>query len=379
MSLRPSPLAMEPPTLDDAMTTAGALAGVFISTLVVSASATAGSDQAGSSPRLTRDVPGFVQRVCVSARPTAPIPIVCPPLVPVTKYRTFTGLSGALLGNSGPVPVMPPRDRFYLLGFNGGDSGPTYWHWMAGMGTPEAIQYWVLSDARNVVRGKPKRVRAVVLDGRRVDIWRFPEHPAGGGFGGHYAAITSSGPLRAIASIHGDNAEGSARMAVALAAKAATASSTGGRSLRRFDRNGISFQYPRSWFVTTEPLSNGVDPTYRFTVSTHPVRRTADDLGPCLPGIGRQLPDDAVLAYVREALSGRATSLARMQRRPRSFHLTQVDQGLCGFPRGRWIPFKSGGRAFYLGLYVGKRAPQARAEALARLVDGMRIEPRVSP
>ena len=68
------------------------------------------------------------------------------------------------------------------------------------------------------MRGKPKRVRR----SQRVDIWRFPDHPAGGMFGGHYAAITTTGRPRAIASIHGDNADGSVRMAVALARKAAS-------------------------------------------------------------------------------------------------------------------------------------------------------------
>ena len=43
-----------------------------------------------------------------------------------------------------------------------------------------------------------------------------------GMFGGHDAAITTTGRPRAIASIHGDNADGSVRMAVALARKAAS-------------------------------------------------------------------------------------------------------------------------------------------------------------
>ena len=146
---------------------------------------------------------------------------MCPPLVPVTKYRSFPGLSGVLLGNTNIPPVKPPADRIYLLGFNGGDSGPTYWHWMIGMGTPQAIRYWVLSDTRNEVKGEPKRVRTVLVEHRRVEIWRFPDHPAGGQFGGHLAAITPSGPFLAIASIHGyDSADASARIAVALARKA---------------------------------------------------------------------------------------------------------------------------------------------------------------
>lgn len=126
-----------------------------------------------------------------------------------------------LLGNTIRPPVKPPADRIYLLAFNGGDAGPTYWHWETGMGTPEAIRYWVLSDAHNEVKGKPKRVKTILVGRRPVEIWRFPDRPAGGGLGGHVAAITRSGPYRAIASIHGfDNADASARMAVALARKA---------------------------------------------------------------------------------------------------------------------------------------------------------------
>ena len=55
---------------------------------------------------------------------------------------------------------------------------------------------------------------------RKVEIWKFPEYPAGGAFGGHIAAITRSGQYLAIASIHGENADADARMVVALARKA---------------------------------------------------------------------------------------------------------------------------------------------------------------
>jgi hypothetical protein len=174
-----------------------------------------------SGPQLTRSVPHFVTGLCARTRSRSPVPLVCPPLVPVTKYRRSPGLSGVLLGNTNFPTVKPPADAIYLLGFNAGDSDPTYWHWMAGMGTPQAIRYWVLSDARNEVKGKPARVKVLRMEGRRVEIWRFPDHPAGGQFGSHVAAITRSGPYLAIASIHGYNtgAEG-AQMAVALARRA---------------------------------------------------------------------------------------------------------------------------------------------------------------
>ncbi len=177
------------------------------------ASATGGTTGTGSAPPLTRDVPRFVSKHCASARKKSLLRLVCPPLVPVTRYRTYPGVSGVLAGNEPPA-------KMYLLGFNGGDTGPTFWHWIAGMGTPAGINRWVLSDAQNVMRGKPKLIRVVIVDGRKVNVWRFPPYPAGGQFGGHDAAITRSGPLLAIASIHGDSAEASVRMAVALARRA---------------------------------------------------------------------------------------------------------------------------------------------------------------
>jgi hypothetical protein len=180
----------------------------------------AGGVPRAAAPRLTPSVPPFVTRVCESGRAASPIPLVCPPLVPVTKYRPFPGLSGVLLGNTGRPSVASPADQLYLVTFNGGDSGPVYWHWLAGMGTPAATRYWVLSDARNEVKGKPSRLGTISVGGRRVELWRFPDYPAGGQFGGHVAAITRSGPYLAIASVHGDDPAGSARVAVALAARA---------------------------------------------------------------------------------------------------------------------------------------------------------------
>ena len=83
--------------------------------------------------------------------------------------------------------------------------------------------------------------------------------------------------------------------------------------------------------------------------------------------------------YVMEALgTDRIVSLPRMQPRPRSFRLpARSDNSLCGFNRGGlWVPFKTGGRAFYLGIYVGPRASAATRRALHRLLDGMQIQPR---
>lgn len=155
--------------------------------------------------------------------------------------------------------------------------------------------------------------------------------------------------------------------------------SNAGTELERFERAGITFKYPSRWFVTTQPLSRAaVNPVYRFVVSTVKVRPTTEDRGPCLPGIARQLPRDAILAFLREATGAdRARSLPRMLPRPRSFRLpTQADSYLCGFRSGtRWVPFKQAGRTFYLGIYVGPSAPTSTERALRRLLDGMQIRP----
>jgi hypothetical protein len=87
------------------------------------------TERSRTRPPLTTKVLRFVTQLCKSARPQSPIPLVCPPLVPVTKYRPFPGLSGVLLGNTN-IPPVQPSDQIYLLAFNGGDSGPMYWHWI---------------------------------------------------------------------------------------------------------------------------------------------------------------------------------------------------------------------------------------------------------
>lgn len=167
-------------------------------------------------------------------------------------------------------------------------------------------------------------------------------------------------------------------MAMVMAVLLASPSSAG-RELKRFDRCGIAFEYPSQWFTTTRPLSNAVNPAYRFVVSNVPVRRTRADVGPCLPGIAKQLPTNAVLAYLREALGrDRVRSLPRMSKRPRSFRLaTRAGRSLCGFgPGARWVPFTDAGRAFYLGVFVGVRASAQERHALKRLLEGMQIDPR---
>jgi hypothetical protein len=190
-----------------------ALASSCIALALLGTVGRAATADAKESPPLTRQLPQLVLGECTKALLASPVRFVCPPLVPVTKYRAFPGLYGHFNGNEGHAKIT-------LLGFNGGDVGPTYWHWVAGLGTRAGMNRWVLSDAQNVVRGKPKFMHVMSLDGRVVRLWRFPPHPAGGQFGGHVVAITRADPWVAVASIHGESAEASARMAVALARRA---------------------------------------------------------------------------------------------------------------------------------------------------------------
>ena len=165
---------------------------------------------------------------------------------------------------------------------------------------------------------------------------------------------------------------GTAIIVLASTHGASTHAATG----QRFEQNGITFDYPSSWIVSTAPLSNATNPRYRFAVGTHRVRRTLRNLGPCLPGIASQLPPTAVLAFLREALGAdRRRSLPRMDPRPTHFRLPRrSDTALCGFGRGaRWIPFKANGRAFYLAIYTGPKASASNRRALGRLLDDMRI------
>jgi hypothetical protein len=152
------------------------------------------------------------------------------------------------------------------------------------------------------------------------------------------------------------------------------------QATRRFGADGIALDFPRSWFVTTEPLSPSPNPAYRFAVSSVPIRRTPADEGPCLPGIAHQLPPDGVLVYLREALGAdRRRSLSRMPDRPASFPLPPTSGGgLCGFDQGGgyWYPFRDRGRAFYLGVHIGPKASRGSRRAVSELLDGMEIRAR---
>lgn len=159
--------------------------------------------------------------------------------------------------------------------------------------------------------------------------------------------------------------------AVAVAAAFSAHASVGGTS--RFSSRGITFTYPGSWYVTTQPLSNGVEPVYRFAVGNFRVHRTSRDLGPCLQGIAKQRPATGVLAFMREAVGADARG-ARVGLRPRTFRLpAPTEQAACLGPGSTQFAFKQSGRVFYVWLSVAPKAPRAARTEIQTLLDSMKI------
>lgn len=147
-------------------------------------------------------------------------------------------------------------------------------------------------------------------------------------------------------------------------------------ALPTFSSHGISFTYPSGWHATTKPLSNATEPVYRFAVGNFRFRRTPQDVGPCLSGIGKQRPKSGVLAFMREALgSDRRRSLPRTRARPRDIRLPlRSEQAWClGRGTGE-IVFHQAGRVFYLAMSVGPTASRADKRRLHALVNGMKIK-----
>lgn len=143
----------------------------------------------------------------------------------------------------------------------------------------------------------------------------------------------------------------------------------------RFSNRGISFLYPSSWFATSKPLSNGLEPVYRFAVANFDFRRTPRDVGPCLAGVARQRPATAVLAFMREAV-GTDARRTRAGQRPKAFPLPRSsDQAACLGPGTNQIVFRQAGRIFYLWISVGRHASQADRLRLATLLASMKIAP----
>jgi len=144
---------------------------------------------------------------------------------------------------------------------------------------------------------------------------------------------------------------------------------------RTFSSHGISFTYSATWYVTSQPLSNGAEPVYRFAAGNFRFHRTSRDLGPCLQGIARQRPKNGVLAFMREALGADARrTRGRVPARPKVIPLPRrSDQAACLGHGSEEIAFHQERRVFYLWISVGPTASRNDRHRLQALLNSMTI------
>jgi hypothetical protein len=109
------------------------------------------------------------------------------------------------------------HEPFYILTFNNGGPGGLL-HWIVGGGQADVVERRLLTDVSNEVKGNPTLMRRVAIAGWSVLIYRFPEFPAGGPNGGHWAAVVRIGDEMVFASLHGERyVDATVEMAVSLA------------------------------------------------------------------------------------------------------------------------------------------------------------------
>jgi hypothetical protein len=167
---------------------------------------------------LTRTISGLVRRACAQARAHAIIPVLCPKLIPDVPLADIEGL----WGGGGPSDER----RLYEMGFNnaGGYFGSPLKgveHWIVGGGEASAVEKWVLTDFSHEVPGNAELIRTARVAGWTVRIYRFPEYPAGGQHGSHWAAVVRVEDKMVFASLHGESyIEAAVEMAVDLADQA---------------------------------------------------------------------------------------------------------------------------------------------------------------
>jgi len=108
------------------------------------------------------------------------------------------------------------------------------------------------------------------------------------------------------------------------------------------------------------------------------VRRTRHDVGPCLRGIGRQLPRNAALVFLREYRTSLRRVLPRLDPMPRQLRLTPDAVMYCMHrpALGAWVSFRASGRAFVLGVHLGPKASKTTERELRCLVASLRIRQR---
>jgi hypothetical protein len=139
-----------------------------------------------TSLELTSHLPPRVRRACHAA------PFRCPRLVPAGGITRIPEVAGG--------PLETGRD-FYDLSYNNG-SNPGYRHWVVGAGTPAGVARTLIDDRDHEVRGLPRRIRLLSIDGTRIAVYRWHDD-AGGYLSGHTAAFADLGRRVVFASVHG--------------------------------------------------------------------------------------------------------------------------------------------------------------------------------
>jgi hypothetical protein len=157
-----------------------------------------------STIRLVRAEPAIVRSACLDAQKHTQVRVVCPALIPRTRYVRRAGLSG----------VLDFAPRFWAITFNNGDNGRGYVHWIAGAGRPEPVRGHMLGDARNEVKGLPHLVSRSRAERYVVSVYQYPSYPAGGPNGSHTGAFIRCVDMTFFASVHG---HGDGRVAAAMA------------------------------------------------------------------------------------------------------------------------------------------------------------------
>jgi hypothetical protein len=134
---------------------------------------------------------------------------------------------------------------------------------------------------------------------------------------------------------------------------------------RTFRTPGLVLRYPRSWFVSVEPLRGITDPVQRVVLSSYRI----PDSG---PNAEIAPPRGEVLAQLAEALPPLAGG--SWPRRPTRFRLPHLGR-MEGFGGNRWgeLVFRDRGRRFYLFVGVGRHAPASTIRLLMRSLDTLAV------
>ena len=170
-------------------------------------------------------------------------------------------------------------------------------------------------------------------------------------------------------------------LAVALAAAVGAFATSDGRSADPAKRlNGLTLPdakvtvtYPFNWYVTTRHLDYVVDPHTLLAVASYVIPSRAGANCDGTQGHGR--PADGAFILLKEVLDRASLrrSLPRLPARPIGFKVPSSGRAGCLPPYSAVSQFRVGSRAFYVFVSVGPRASKATREAVARVLDTMKI------